>query len=136
MYNCTAGGHKFLGQYYCWRHLFNTIAGLRRCGHPGCIYTNHFRQDGRADAVGQWFCPEHESSEFCRPACKPALVIWALQKQACPPDIMKRIHALVARNPDPAALERTARSLHRRQMRLAGTSVPTPGQRVLSLADQ
>lgn len=135
MYNCTVGGHKFLGQYYCWRHLFNKIAGMRRCGYPGCIVTNHCRQDGRADALGQWFCPQHDNSEFCQYTCQNALVIWVLQQQACPPDVLKQIHALVVRNPNPTSLEETARALHRQQMKQAGVTTPTLGQRVLSAAD-
>lgn len=134
MYNCTVGGHKFMGRYYCWRHLFNKIAGLRRCGYPSCIATNHFRRDGRSDSLGQWFCPHHEHSEYCRYNCANALVIWVLQQQDCPPDVMKQIYALVFRHPDPTQLEATARALHQHQQRQAGISKPTPGQQVLSLA--
>lgn len=135
MYNCSKTGHKFLGQHYCWRHLFNKIAAMRRCGYPDCIMTNHFRQDGRTDAVGQWFCPTHEESHHCRYNCKTAMVIWVLQQQQCPPDVLKRIYELVVRFPDPARLEATAKALHSLQQRQAGIQLPTPGQRVLSLAD-
>ena len=136
MNNCSdSGGSKFLGQYYCWRHLFNKIAGMRKCGHPACIATNHFRIDGRTDADGQWFCPAHEDSELCRFNCKAALVIWVLQQQQCPPDVLKRIYELVVRYPDPGRLEATAKALHSQQQHQAGVSLLTPGQRVLSLAE-
>ena len=135
MYNCTIGGHKFMGNYYCWRHLFNKIAGMRRCGQAKCIATNHFRQDGCTDAHGQWFCAQHNSSKSCRYNCESALVIWVLQQHACPPDVTRRIHAIVTRSLDPARLEATARALHQQQQRQAGVRTPTPGQRVLSLAD-
>ena len=116
IYNCSRDGHKFLGKFYCWRHLFNKIAGMRKCGHPGCVATNHFQCGGRTDALGQWFCPQHLHSQYCRYSCD-VLIIWVLKQQEYPPDIVRKIHQLVVRSLNPAQLEDTARALHRRHQR-------------------
>lgn len=114
MYNCTPEGHKFLGKFYCWRHLFNKIAGMRKCGHHGCVATNHFQHGGRSDAVGQWFCEQHQHSQYSRYTCD-VLIIWVLKQQEYPQDIVRNIYSLVVRGLDPTQLEATAKALHRRQ---------------------
>lgn len=116
MYNCSPDGHLFLGKYYCWRHLFNKLAGMRKCGHPGCVATNHFHEGGRADALGQWFCPKHLHSQHCRYSCD-LLILWVLKQQRYPTDVVMNIYHLVIRNMNPTQLEDTAQALHRRYQR-------------------
>lgn len=119
MYNCTGSGHKFLGELYCWRHLFNKIAGMRKCGHPSCVHTNHFHAEGRSDAQGQWFCAQHANTQFSRYSCD-AFIIWALKQQSYPPDLVRHIYLLVVRGLKAAQLEAAAKALHRRQQRQHG----------------
>ena len=117
MYNCSPHGHKFLGNFYCWRHLFNRIASMRKCGQPGCAATNHFHTRGRSDAVGQWFCDDHQHSLYSRYNCDVLIILWVLKQQEYPPDIVRNIYQLVVRGLDPAQLEATAKALHRRHQR-------------------
>ena len=123
MCNCSPDGHKFLGKFYCWRHLFNKIAGMRKCGHPACVATNHFHCGGRTDALGQWFCPEHLHSQYS----SDVLIIWVLKQQEFPPDIVRNIYHLMVGSLNSTKLEATAKALHRRHQRQQQAIATGPG---------
>ena len=97
---------------------------MRKCGHPGCIATNYFHLEGRADALGQWFCSQHLDSPFSHFTCDTALIIWVLKQQVCSPDIVQHICWLVVRDLDPTQLESTAKALYRKQQRQLAMAKP------------